>query len=128
MQLVRQWHLYLSCLFSPVLIYFSLSGAWQTFRFNDIPRDSTPTKWQRLFHELSKPHKEGTPPGYDTKKVHSDWFNAFSLSMGLGIAATSLLGILLALQMTRRRAVALVLLVVGTVVPVVFLYFCMTGD
>ncbi len=122
MQTLRAWHLYLSCLFSPLLIYFSLSGAWQTFRWNDIPRGNTPTGLQRFFHELSKPHKEGTLPNHDPKVVHSVWFNGFALVMALGIVTTSLMGISLALQLARRRRAAMVLLVTGVLLPLLFLF------
>jgi hypothetical protein len=122
MQALRRYHLILSSLFSPLLLYFSLSGAWQTFRLNDIPRGASPTPLQRFFHEVSKPHKNGILPGQDPKLVHGVGFNVFVVAMALGIAATTVLGIAIALQMMRMRRLVLVLLLIGTLLPIGLLF------
>jgi len=47
MQKLRSMHLYLGCFFAPLLIFFALSGIWQTLSFHN---------WSRLLERLSTIH------------------------------------------------------------------------
>ncbi len=121
MPTLRRAHLYLGCFFSPLLIYFSISGAWQLYRWNNLPRNAPATASQRAFHALSDPHTESTFPGLDRKKDKSALFSAFSLLMAAGIVVTSLLGILMALKLPGRRKFAVLWIAAGVAVPIVLL-------
>lgn len=123
MKTLRDVHLYLGCLFAPLLMYFSISGAWQVFRFNDLPRKGEPPSLSRsVLHALSNPHTHSTLPTLDPKVSESMAFGWLSIVMALGITATALLGILLALRYTRKRTIVWVCLVSGAVGPVMFLW------
>jgi uncharacterized iron-regulated membrane protein len=44
MRLWREIHLYLGCLFAPILIFFAVTGAWQLYRWNDNTKTATPRR------------------------------------------------------------------------------------
>jgi hypothetical protein len=120
MKSLRKLHLYLGCAFAPLILYFALSGVWQTFRLNDIDKDH-PSVVHSFFHELSKPHKDATLPGKKPDDDYSTLFVWASAAMGAGLAATTLLGIAIAVQSARKRMV-LVCLALGTALPIAFLF------
>lgn len=143
--LLRQIHLYLGCFFAPMTLYFSLSGVWQVFRFNDLPKPpknnpvqaleieiinrdegkaDSPTiqiRLRSLLNELSKPHKSSTSPGADPRKEHSWGFDWLAAAMGFGLFSTTLLGIALAWQVPKRRRKVVGSLFIGLILPVLFL-------
>ncbi|MGZ3694691.1 MAG: hypothetical protein ACXWQO_10950 [Bdellovibrionota bacterium] len=124
MKNIRQLHLYLGCLFAPLIIYFSISGMWQVFRLHDLPEDTSPTTWQVMLHEASKPHTHSTLPGRKPKEESvAKAFNWIAVAMAIGMTISSLLGILLALRFSKRPALPVLCLVAGIAIPVLFLYF-----
>jgi len=122
MKALRQIHLYLGCLFAPLIIYFSMSGAWQVFRLNDIPKNESPTAIRSLFHELSKPHKSSTLPGQDPKTGRSTVFNWIAFSMALGLISTTMIGLLLAFRYNRSTRLVWFCLLGGILLPILFLF------
>ena len=120
MRTLRQLHLYLGCIFAPMIIYFSLSGVWQVFRFNDVPKNEV-SATREIFHELSKPHTHSTLPGKDPKTEQSALFDWFTACMGMGMVLTSVFGIILALRFAKRSSLAVFCLVGGIAVPALFL-------
>lgn len=56
MKLIRKLHLYLGCLFAPLIIFFSITGAWQTFNFHESSKDKTytPLAWVSTLSEVHK--------------------------------------------------------------------------
>jgi hypothetical protein len=145
MKTLRQVHVYLGCFFAPMILYFSLSGVWQVFRFNDLPKkpnikplqiqraegdhaegdtDSSalPTRLRVLLNELSKPHTNSTAPGANPRKDHSRGFDWIAAAMGLGLFLTTVLGIILALQSPKRRRWVISSLLAGFLLPVLLLY------
>lgn len=121
MKTLRQLHLYLGCLFAPLIIYFSISGALQVFRFNDLPEDTPPTQLQTLIHEISKPHTSSTLPGLSPKIAKSQAFNWIAVAMSLGMILTALLGIVLALRYSKSPRVVLFCIFSGIALPVLML-------
>jgi hypothetical protein len=136
---LRTLHLYLGCFFAPLILYYSLSGAWQVFRFNNLPRrpqierpkpvepeaapeaEPAPPPWRTLLHELSKPHTESTAPGGDPRHEHSRAFDWIAAAMGLGLFSTTLLGVALAWQAPKRRRWVAGSLLAGTLIPIALL-------
>jgi len=67
MKWIRTLHLYLGCLFAPMLIFFCASGAWQLFGFHSGTKDGsylTP-KWVSTLSQMHK-YQGVNGPGYDT--------------------------------------------------------------
>ena len=115
MKLLRQIHLYLGCLFSPVLIFFITSGCLQTFRFNDRKKDGsyTPPAW---IEKMSDFH---THQIYRTGNGHfPDLFSLFVLAMAVSFLVTVILGVVLAFQVSKKKSwVVWLCLVAGIVLP-----------
>ena len=122
MRQIRQLHFYLGCLFSPLILYFALSGAWQSFRFNDIPKGQEPTAMQTFFHGLSQPHTNATFPGRDPRQESSLAFKCVSFAAGLGLAATAALGMAIAWSYVRSRKAVLLCLAGGLALPILLLW------
>jgi len=146
MNRTRTLHLYLGCFFAPMILYFSISGVWQVFRLNDLPRpeqehaaqsDSQANnpggedesnragqpapRFRILLHELSKPHKEATLPGRSPRKSHSLGFDWFAAALGFGLSMTTLLGVALAWQVPRRRKKVFLAVLAGILLPMLLL-------
>ncbi len=122
MKSLRQIHLYLGCLFAPLIVYFALSGVWQVFRLNDVPKDEAPSKVRFMLHELSKPHTHSTAPDSNPKTDSSSVFNWFAATMGVGLFATTLLGVIIAVRSSRSVRIAWIFLALGTALPILFLF------
>jgi len=121
MKNLRQIHLYLGVVFAPMIIYFSISGAWQIFRFNDVPKEGPPSAIRSFFRELSKPHTHSTLPGLDSRVGSSMAFNWLALLMALGLIGTTLIGLTLAFRSSKSSRVALLCLSVGILLPIILL-------
>lgn len=122
MKTLRQLHLYLGCIFAPLIIYFSLSGAWQVFRLNDVPKNEPPSWIHSALHELSKPHTNSVLPGLNPKAGHSVAFSMIVLLMGLGMVVTSSIGVFLALRQSRSPRIAALCIGVGVILPICLLF------
>lgn len=120
-----------------MILYYSLSGVWQVFRFNDLPKAKAergvspahtelspetppplPSPLRKVFHELSNPHKSSTLPWANPKEAKSTVFNWIAAAMGVGLAATTILGLLIAFQNARLRRQVLVCVILGALLPV----------
>lgn len=117
---MRQIHLYLGALFGPLLIFFALSGALQTFRLQESPKDSayTPPGWIVRFAEVHMNQRavkdRNVPPSVPLK-----WFVVL---MSLGLIVTSVLGLYMAFKYTADRRVVWGVVIMGVVIPVALLY------
>lgn len=133
MRQVARFHLYLGCFFAPLIIFYALSGAWQTLYFH-LPTKDGRYQPPRILIELTEVHRRQRwlPPsstGSSPSRQEGEallgalprrplsWLSAL---MGIGLAATTLLGTVLAYQRTRgkRRWVAVGCLAGGCILPV----------
>jgi hypothetical protein len=121
MRLIRQIHLYLGCLFAPLLIYFALSGTWQLYHLNGLPKDAPATQMQTVLHALSAPHTHSTFPGGNPKEDRSKIFAGFALLTAIGLIVSTVLGILLAIRFGKSRGWVYVALASGALLPIIFL-------
>jgi len=113
---LRKIHLYIGCLFAPALIFFIVTGCWQTFRLNDAKRDGSYTppaivKMMSSVH-LHQKYQTGRGQGHP-----SEPFKIFVLAMSVFLLVTTATGLFLALQSTKRKWVVWVFLTVGTLLP-----------
>lgn len=115
MKKLREIHLYLGCLFAPVLIFFAVTGAWQLFDLHRARKDGsyTPPAAVRLLSDVhqtqhlpSTTSNSGTPLKY------------FMLAGAAGLVVTTILGIVMALRFGRNRTLVLTCLTGGVVLPV----------
>ncbi len=108
MQKLRSIHLYLGCVFAPMLLFFAVSGIWQMFL---KPGGSG------ILGRLSTIHtSHGLKSGTD---LTSPWMIVFVLLMSLSFIVTTILGVVMALKFGRSRRAASYCLAFGGVFPVV---------
>jgi hypothetical protein len=53
MQKLRSVHLYLGCLFAPMLLFFAISGIWQTYILGKTAKEDKKTKHPRLDKDIA---------------------------------------------------------------------------
>ncbi len=145
MKNVRQIHLFLGTFFAPAIIFFAFSGLLQVFGLHESKgKDAAPPiGWIAEFAEIHKNqhlrtemprreealstsngHEPSAHAGPDQPQLSSpSWaLKAFVLLMAIGLIASSLIGIYIALQNPRTRRNAWISLALGAVVPTALLY------
>jgi ABC-type nitrate/sulfonate/bicarbonate transport system permease component len=117
MKKLREIHLYLGCLFAPVLIFFAVTGAWQLFSLHRGRKDgsySPPSAMVRLSDVHIIQHVTADPEAATPLRY-------FILAAAIGLVATSILGIIMAIRFGRSRRWSLSCLLAGVAVPIVIL-------
>jgi hypothetical protein len=106
MQKLRSIHLYLGCLFAPLLLFFAISGIWQTLGLHSpvLERLSTIHTELRL--------KNGS-------ELSSFALRVFVIVMAVSFIVTTLLGIAMAVKFGRSRKAACCCLAFGVLLPLV---------
>lgn len=106
-------HRYAGLLVAPMVLFFAISGTWQEFRLQQDRKDGS-YKAPPALTAASDFHKaEELPRGASASLVFK-----LAMSAVAGVLALStLLGIVVALRVTRPRWLAAVLLLLGAVVP-----------
>lgn len=125
MKLIRTLHLYLGCIFAPLLVLFSLSGAWQVYRFNDGTKDGSyrPPQIVRVM-SLIHTNQSLDPKGlsHQGKAILS---KAIAATLGLALAFTTVLGIIMAYKFNRSKFAVTGCLIAGIVIPGLLIYLNM---
>lgn len=121
MRNVRTLHLYLGCLFAPLLIFFTVSGAWQTFGLHEEQKNGYAPP--AIVQSLSAIHKDQRYDLSEEFHGHSVPFRWFVLVMSVGLFLSTLLGVFMAFKMTRKRLLVWICLLAGTVLPFFLLSF-----
>ena len=104
MQKLRSIHLYLGCLFAPLLLYFAISGIWQTLGIHSRLLDLLST-----IH-MSRAMKVGR--GFTSVALMM-----FVLLMALSFIVSVVLGVVMALKFGKSKRVAFYCLAAGIGVP-----------
>lgn len=119
MKTLRQLHLYLGCVFAPVLIFFAISGAWQMFDLHQGRKDGSYVP-PKILVTLSDVHQhqqlERRSPGGAVPLRY------FVLIAVLGLVLTTILGIVMAFRFSRSKGVVLLCLLVGIFLPAILLF------
>jgi hypothetical protein len=114
-------HRYAGLIAAPLVLFFAVSGIWQVFRLQDTRKDGSYTAPKALA-VASDLHKA------EDLKAAGAMGLAFKVSIsaiGVILTTTTLLGITVALRVTRPRWLAILLLLVGAALPPI-LYFLAT--
>src|SRR5689334_1469794 len=96
MQKIRTLHLYLGCIFAPMLLFFAVSGIWQTFGYGD----------SNLLHTLSTIHTAQSWKTAGTSYLSSRFLRGFVVVMALSFILTTVLGVVMAFKYGRSRRAA----------------------
>jgi len=113
---LREIHLYLGCLFAPILIFFAVTGAWQLFGLHHARKDGRyrpPVAVAMLSAVHVRQHiaADGPTP-----------LRYFMLAASFGLVVTSVLGIVMAFRYGRSRRAVILSAVAGIAIPVVLLF------
>lgn len=139
MRRLRQIHLYLGMFFAPMLLLFAVSGALQTFRLNEPGGwGGTPPTWMVWVAAIHK--NQAAPRGDAHQEGHHDDapkapraaprppqgpsplpLKILTVLMAIGLFASAVIGIVIALNLRGFRTGSLIALAIGTVLPIVLL-------
>lgn len=117
MRMLRTIHFYLGCLIAPLLIFFCVSGAWQTFQLERSRKDGSYVA-PPILTRLSEVHTHQRLTSGGTSVVY---FRYVAAGVGLATATSTLLGVVMALQHRARRRTTWLCLIAGLVIPVALL-------
>lgn len=117
MKKLREWHLYLGCLFAPVLILFAVSGAWQLFGLHRGLKDGSYTP-ARAVAAISEIHVSQHLSG---DAAAPTLLRAFMLAAAVGLVVTTVLGIVMAFRFGQSRKSVISCFVAGIVIPAAML-------
>ena len=120
MKTLRKIHLCLGCVFAPLLIFFAVSGAWQTFMLHHALKDGSysPPAW---ISALSEVHQHQRWPGNGVDAPSSILLRCVIALMSCGLMVTTVLGVIMAFKATDRACLIWICLISGFVVPVFLL-------
>ena len=118
---MRVLHLYLGCFFAPLLLFFVVSGCWQTFNLHHARKMGSGYKPPQIIRSLSAVHKNQGWADHENYSESSAAFRYLVLLMAVGFLITTVLGILMAFKFTRPWMVWGCLFW-GTVIPCLFIW------
>jgi 4-amino-4-deoxy-L-arabinose transferase-like glycosyltransferase len=118
---LRKTHLYLGVFFSPLLLFFILTGCWQT-----VVSDQEHTRHASFFHNLmsrlSTVHTEDYYP-HGAAGNHSQLaMKVLVVALVVALVLSIILGLWLAWIAPKGKWLALLAFLLGILVPVVILY------
>lgn len=117
MKWVRSLHLYLGCLFAPLLLLYAVSGTWQVYRLNDAAKDGsyTPQPWVKAISSvhLHQSLEKGTAAAIS---------KVIGAALGVALALTAILGVVLAYKYQRGPVNVTLCLLAGIAIPAVLLW------
>lgn len=104
---LRSLHLYLGCIFAPMLLLFALTGIWQTVGIHG-------TKWMSMLSSIHTGAKKGAT-------LTSLPLKCFIILMALAFIITTILGIMMAVNYGRNKRVAYYCLAFGVAFPLLLI-------
>ena len=114
-KVMRNIHLYLGVFFAPLLMFFLISGSWQTFNLHEASK-SGDYKPPAIIKSLSQVHKNQRWVDGKVVPKPSKAFQWLILLMVAGLLATTILGIVMAFKYTKGWIVWVCLLM-GIFIP-----------
>lgn len=139
---IRRWHSYIGLFVAPSVLFFALTGAAQLFSLHEAHGSYRPIP---LVEKLSSVHKDQVfalgdhhpppdaapqagaepPPGPgdhdDQPSVPTFLLKGFFLVVAIALVISTGFGLWMGLARTQRKAVGWLLVVTGTLIPVVLL-------
>ena len=113
---LRKIHLYVSCAVAPLLLFFIISGSWQTFMLHRGTKDNTyspPT----IVAQLSAVHTGQSLPRAGGASTEKTPFRIIVVLMSVGLVLTISIGVIMAFRVSQRKRPVWLTLAAGAVVP-----------
>jgi len=108
MQKLRSIHLYLGCIFAPLLLFFAVSGIWQALGIR--------TPLLRLVSTIHTLHDLKSGGGLSSLSL-----KVFALIMAVSFIVMTILGVVMALKYGRSRRAVYSCLAFGVVFPLILI-------
>lgn len=96
-KVMRSIHLYLGVFFAPLLLFFIISGSWQTFNLNHASEDGS-YEPPAIIKSLSQVHKNQRWVDRAMVPQPSVPLQWLIVLMSVGVLATTILGIIMAFK------------------------------
>lgn len=119
MPLLRKLHLYLGCIFAPVLIFLSFTGALQLYDLHESKKDGSYVA-PKLVAAMGWIHKHQNLPG--DPRGSGRTMKIFMFAASAGLLLTTLLGVFMAFRVSRSARPVLVCLTAGIALPLAMLF------
>ncbi|MEW6305454.1 MAG: hypothetical protein AB1705_18410 [Verrucomicrobiota bacterium] len=121
MKSLRRAHLYLGCFFAPMLLFYILTGWYQTI---NPDRLKSPSEAETVLQKLRTVHVDQIYPGAEEfdKPSSPKLYRALAVIMCLAATVTIVLGLVLAFQTLKSKWPVWVSLVLGILLPVLMLW------
>lgn len=116
---LRRVHLHLGVFFAPLLVFFVLTGWYQTVTPDRRKGVSDSDDW---LSRLNRVHVEQYYPSKTAEGYSTRLFTGLVVGMSVALVATTVLGVVLAFQVFKRRGLIWLSLGLGFIVPAVFLW------
>ena len=108
MQKLRSVHLYLGCIFAPLLLFFAVSGIWQTLGIR--------SPMLRLMATIHTSHELKSGGGLSSYSL-----KIFVLLMTVSFIVMTILGVMMAVKYGRSRRSVFYCLALGVIFPLVLI-------
>lgn len=108
MQKLRSLHLYLGCIFAPLLLFFAASGVWQALGVR--------TPLLRLISTIHTLHNLKSGGGLSSFSL-----KVFVLGMTVSFIIMTILGVVMAVKYGRSRRAVYYCLAVGLIFPLILI-------
>jgi hypothetical protein len=118
MRTLRRVHLYLGCIFAPLLVFLAVSGAWQSFSLHKSKKDGSYVA-PAILSGLSHVHEDQAPSRGADGSVPLRWYFVLAAA---GFVVTVTLGVILALRTIRPAWRVWACLALGVALPIVLLF------
>jgi hypothetical protein len=119
MKAIRRLHLYLGCFFAPMLLFFVATGWFQTMHPD---RRKTPGEAEALMDRLRSVHADSLLPSSAAAGYSTGPFRFLVVVMSVALIVTVLLGIVLAVRLSRPKWLVWLVLACGAAVPLALLF------
>jgi hypothetical protein len=117
---LRKIHLYLGCVFAPMLILFIVTGCIQMLGLHE--RNKNGYQPAPLVYSLSQVHMHQRYSSPGSFPPSSEPLKIFTLAMSVGLLISIALGIFMAFKVTKKKAFVWLSLLAGIALPIVFLW------
>ena len=125
MKTLRRVHLYLGCFFAPLLLFYVITGWYQTV---NPDRRKGVSDSQDLVSRLSRVHVEQYYPTESASGYSTRLFRMLIVIMANALIATVILGIILAFRTSRNKWPVWLSLALGIALPVILLWLGQKHD
>ena len=117
--------MFLGCFFAPLLTFFIVTGALQTFDLHEDHKDGYVAP--KILSELSEVHMHQQFSDSEESGEPSFPFKIFVLAMSAGLFLSVILGVIMAFRYTKKRIFVWLCLAAGIILPVLFLVIAHRG-